>query len=329
MSRSRAAIPSTAARPPGLDGRRSQGRAGDRERQPPNERLSGMTRFISPLALLALLAGSCAGMGDGPIDHPTGADEVILRVESGSVGLMHPMEVMNPGSPMLTLYGDGRLIVDEAEERSRFVTTFTVARLTEAGIQRLLDEAHEAGLRGEDRQLYAGAGDEGDATISVTLVSSGATHVTSAWNLDGTGEEEEGLDGETLQGREALRGFLARLEDLVGLVGEEVRSGPEPFEPGRWAVVWAAVRDPEQDGPWPSELVAEFRVRPWPLAPLARWGEPLANVPTIRCTLVEGEDAEQLSSDLADDTFWESEGVVYHVYARPLLPDEDRCSDVA
>ena len=289
-----------------------------------------MTRVIPPLALLAFLAVTCAGAGDdGPIEHPTGPDQVVLRVESGTVGLMHPMEVMNPGSPKLTLYGDGRLIVDEAEERSRFVTTFTVARLSEAGIQRLLDEAFEAGLQGEDRQLDASSGDADGGTISVTLATSGATHVTSAWNLDGTGEEEEGLDGETLQGREVLRGFLAKFDDVAGLVGEDMRSGPEPFEPGPWAVVWAAVRDPEQDGPWPRELIAEFRVRPWPLAPLAGLGEPLANVPTIRCTLVEGEDAERLSSDLEDDTFWESDGVVYYVYARPLLPDEDRCSDVA
>jgi hypothetical protein len=288
-----------------------------------------MKRALLSLTLLALLAAACAGLGDGPIEHPTGPDQVILRVESGSVGLMHPMEVMNPGSPLLTLYGDGRLIVDEAEERSLFVTKFTVTRISEAGIQRLLDEAHAAGLRGEDRQLDAKTGSEGDATISVTLVSSGATHVTSAWYLDGTGEEEEGLDGETRRGREALRGFLAKLDDVVGLLGEEMRSGPEPFEPGRWAVVWAAVRDPEQDGPWSRELIAEFRVRPWPLAPLAGWGEPLANVPTIRCTLVEGADAERLSSDLEDDTFWESDGDIYYVYARPLLPDEDRCSDVA
>lgn len=283
-----------------------------------------MKPVLLSVAVLGIVAGSCAGPSQGPVDVPTGADEVVLRVEVGRVGLMHPMEVMNPDWPTLTLYGDGLLLIEEARERRGFLTTYTASRLSQVGIRMVVDQALEVGLQGEDRELHASSGTDGDGTTYVTVMAAGKRHLTSAWNLEGTGESEDDLDGEVVRGREALRGFLAKLAD-PGWLGDEILSGPEPFDPGRWAAVWAVARDSANEGPWSLELLGEFDVRPWPLGGLAKLGEPLPGSGTIRCALIKGQDLRELWQQLDDGRMWESEGVTYYLYARPLLPDEASC----
>ena len=49
----------------------------------------------------------------GAISHPTGADEVVLRVSTG--GGFVPIEYNYTMVPEFTLYGDGRIIVHRAD----------------------------------------------------------------------------------------------------------------------------------------------------------------------------------------------------------------------
>jgi hypothetical protein len=284
-----------------------------------------MVRFRVAVASLAILAGSCAPAQQAPIDHPNGSHEVVLRVERRGVGPMHPEEVVVPRAPWFTLFGDGRVIVENPQETQGFVSTFTSYALSEEGIQRLLREARTAGLEGEDRELDASGGTDVDPTTHVLVVTSGSRHTTSAWSLEGTGEYEEGLDAETSRRREALRGFVARLADLGGWLGEDVLSGPEPFARDEWAAVWGAVRDPDVDGPWSEELLGEFRVRPWPLESLGALGDPHPQLEGVRCALVRGAELPELRRHIEEGTLWDSDGVTYWLYARPLLPDETEC----
>lgn len=285
-----------------------------------------MRRNVLVVASLGILAGSCALSGGGPIDHPRSSHEVVLRVERSGVGPMHPEEVIVPRSPWFSLLGDGWVIVEEPDQMSEFVTAYTVLRLSEEGIQLLLREARAAGLEGEHRELDASGGTDLDPGTHVIVVAGGSRHVTSAWSLEAIGElYEEGLDGETLQGREDLREFLSKLVDLAAWLGEDVVSGPEPYEATQWAVVWAVARDPVEDGPWNEEMLEDFRVREWPLERLAQWGDPHDQRKGLRCALVEGRALEELRRHIEEEMLWESDGVTYWVYARPLVPDETDC----
>ena len=67
----------------------------------------------------------------------------------------------------------------------------------------------------------------------------------------------------------------------------------------------------------------------WPLADLATTGEPVENSPIeVRCQVVEGEDLRVvlplLQGANALQTF-SSEGELYSLIVRPLLPGETGC----
>ena len=286
-------------------------------------RLSRVVRRQLIAVIAGLLSASCSAPADLVVEHPTGGQEVVLRVEHQGVGPMHPMEVINPRAPSLTVYSDGLLIRENPFGTTAFFTLYEDIMLSEAGVQQVLADARAAGLEGQDRTLDAVYGTDGDGTTFITVVAGGASHSSSAWNLNGTGQAEEGLSEEVVRQRQALRRFVDRLGDLAGLSNQTL-SELGPFEPEAWAVVWAVARDPQQDGPWTEEMVAGWQIRPWPLANLAHFGEALPER-AARCALVEGDDLAEVRGSVAQDTLWESGGVTYWVYLRPLLPDETHC----
>src|SRR6266516_3577835 len=100
-----------------------EGASNDQEERPMRLRLFGAT-----VLSLGLLAAACANAsagdgaadgstgattGSGGISYPTGADQVVLRIESG--GGFVAMEVNLTTLPMLSLFGDGLLITPGAQ----------------------------------------------------------------------------------------------------------------------------------------------------------------------------------------------------------------------
>ena len=89
-----------------------------------------MSKMRLPLVVvsLALLSAACAAGGSPPtgsagpnvtpppgaIDHPTGATDVVLRLEEG--GGFVPIEFVATQAPIFTLYGDGRVIFQQATD---------------------------------------------------------------------------------------------------------------------------------------------------------------------------------------------------------------------
>ena len=121
-----------------------------------------MTSMRRPLLLLALLAlglSSCGGLldGDGPgpgddptdppgIDHPTGPDQLVLRIDSG--GGFVPPEFLLTDLPDLSLLGDGRLVVLGPQIEiypGPALPNLQVRQLTEDGVQALLEAAQRRG----------------------------------------------------------------------------------------------------------------------------------------------------------------------------------------
>src|SRR5918999_4386655 len=178
-----------------------------RELQRPIGRRSAMmTSMRRPILLLALLSlglSACGGLRDGDdlgpggdptdppgIDHPTGPDQLVLRIDSG--GGFVPPEFLLTDLPDLSLLGDGRLVVLGPQIEiypGPALPNLQVRQLTRDGMQALLEAAREAGLFGPDAH-YDNRCVADVPTTTFTLVAEGKTHMISAYAL-GVGDQEE------------------------------------------------------------------------------------------------------------------------------------------
>ncbi len=279
--------------------------------------------LAASILALGLLLGACGRLndgagGDGSIDHPTGADELVLRVEY--VGGFVPVEYMLRQVPGFSLFGDGSLVITGPQIEiypGPALPNLIVTPITEDGVQVILEAARDAGLLGPDRTYdYPCIMDA--ATTTFTLNADGATHAVSAYALgDGMGGECPGVDDDA---RRKLFDFSSKLGDLrswlpQGSIGEE-----RAYEPTALRVyVQPYVPDPNLEQP----------VVDWPLdTPLASFGDPVSAVPDTRCGVVEGDELEKLlpEAQRANElTPWRSDGEDHRLLFRPLLPDERGC----
>ena len=111
----------------------------------------------------------------GAIDHPTGATDVILRLEEG--GGFVPIDFLAAQAPTFTLYGNGvivfqRLLTNGSPpDPSGLIRTapWRTAKLDEAGIQELLEFALGPGGLGAARESYVadGIADAGDTIFTI------------------------------------------------------------------------------------------------------------------------------------------------------------------
>lgn len=279
-------------------------------------------------AALALLAAACGerttgggGTGDdGRIDHPAGANDLVLRMDVGG-GLM-PIESSLRALPALSLYGDGTLILPGPQIEiypPPGLPSLVTVEVSEDGIQAILRAARDAGLLGPDRHLdYPLIADA--PTTTFTVVAGGATHRVSAYAL-GEAQGAEGVPAEDADARAALAELQSKLFDLrwlpEGAVGEE-----RPYEMSALRVFVRPY------GEVPDSTLEQPPVG-WPLAePLARFGSRFGGLADTRCGVVEeAELASVLAIAQATNelTPWRSAGATYQLIFRPLLPDESGC----
>ena len=284
-------------------------------------------RTIVVLAAVTLASTSCGGIGDGGategpgqvdrIDHPSGPDEVVLRV--GFEGGFVPVEMMLSRLPSWTLYGDGAVIVEGPQIEiypPPALPNLLVTRLSDDGIQTILEAARDAGLMGGDATYPYPCIADAPTTV-FTTTADGGTNVVSAYALDATGPCPD-VDEEP---RAALRDFQMRLGDLTSWLPSGSVGAEEFFTPsGIRLYVTAYQPDPNLD-----QQGVE-----WPLSgPLSTFGEPVEGTAgDLRCGVVDGADLDLLLPELEQAntlTPWVSEGEEYRLIARPLLPDERGC----
>jgi hypothetical protein len=282
-----------------------------------------ITLLVSALILAAcgrFNEGGGDSGGDGRsegIDHPTGADELVLRVETG--GGFVPVEYNLRAVPGLSLYGDGRLIVEGPVPEiypGRAMPNLRVTRLSEEAVQAMLRAAERAGLLGKDAN-YGFPCVTDLPTTTFTVVADGATHTVSAYALgfeaDGAGDCPDVDEG----ARADLLAFWNELGDPARWLPEGSVGATEEYAPTAMRVYVQPYRgDPELEQvpvPWPLE------------GSLAAFGEPDPNLADLRCGVVAGADLQMLLPDaLAANelTPWISDGEDHGLIFRPLLPDE-------
>jgi len=282
---------------------------------------------ITATALLSLILAACGGLsgggtgaGDGgAIEHPTGADELVLRVESS--GGFVPVEYNLTRLPSWSLYGDGRIVTEGPQIEiypQPALPNLLVRRVTEDGVQAILQAARDAGLMDGDVTFPNPCVADAPDTI-FTMAAEGSTSVVSAaaLGLDGEGACE-GVDTEARAKLAAFQNDLGDLERWLpkGSVGVE-----EPYAVEDLRIFTLAYQG---DPNLPQESVK------WPLAaPLDSFGEAAEDgLEEARCGTVTGSDLEALRPSLETAnqlTPWSSGAERYRLLLRPLLPDEHGC----
>jgi hypothetical protein len=271
-------------------------------------------------------AGSTGGGGTGgtgvtAIEHPTGADEVVLRIES--TGGFVPVESTLSSIPSWTLYGNGTLVMQGPQIEiypGPALPALTATQISEEGVQAILEAARDAGLMDGDAS-YGNDCIADAATTVFTTNANGDTSVVSAYALDvgepagSCGTEQEADE------RAALAEFQRQLGDLTSLLPEGSVGQEQPLDPIGLRVYSQPYRGTPEP---PQEEVA------WPLGqPLDSFGDRILDGGApMRCGVVEGDDLSTLlpvAGSANEITPWTSDGGEYHLIFRPLLPDESGC----
>lgn len=260
---------------------------------------------VAAVAALALL-GACGGSGPevaadpagSPsaepvvqgIEHPTGADDVLLTIETG--GGFVPVEYAVTAQPTLLLTGDGRLLRPPLEGKQARLIPMSVAQLSEEQVQDLLGLADAAGLLAPPPDYVDDSGPQiADApTTTVTINAAGGTWSHAAYAL--------GFDDES-DVRQALSDFVDAATSAV----TEVES--EAFEP---AEVELFVQ--------PTDL--EREVVAWPRDDVS-----LADI--NGCSAVPAGDLVSLLSSTSLLATFSQAGALYSVSASEVLPGDEPC----
>jgi len=287
------------------------------------------------VAAVGVLASACGGVGnDDPgsgggtgttgaagIAHPTGADQLILRMayEGGFV----PYGYTLGSTPFWSLFGDGTLIVPGPQIEiypGPALPNLTATPVSEDSIQAILEAARDAGLLDGDAN-YVNECIADAATTVFTIDADGQTSVVSAYALDvgepaGTCGSDKDADA-----RAKLAAFQAMLTDLRSWLPEGSLGTERPYGPTEMRVY---VLPYQGDAQLPQDPIQ------WPLEPpLDAFGQPIDNAHSdTRCGVVTGDDLTTLLAAARDAnalTPWTSGGTEYQLILRPLLPDEHTC----
>jgi hypothetical protein len=254
----------------------------------------------------------------GPIDHPTGSSDVVLRFElSGGFVVPGYLATQAPG---FTLYGDGTVIFRDpnldpppAVGSVMPLRSFRIARLSEDQVQAVLADAlGEGGLKAartdySDRQIY-------DLPTAVFTIDAGGINKRVA--ITGLG-----IDIGSTPDDLALAAFLALSARLEGIDSGAVLASDE-YVPDRYRGSLLEGETPAPDvkaWPWTTIAPADFVTDPDPNGfPLPARVMSGAEVEAIGLKFPYAGGFQGLTLVGPGD------GKTYTFALRPLLPDETK-----
>ncbi len=250
----------------------------------------------------------------GSYDHPVGADDVVF--EYSEVGGFTTREFAFQRIPAILVSGDGRVFTPGAQIAiypGPMLPAIQVQSITPAGIQRLLDAAHDAGLFAEID--YSAETNVADATTAQVVINAdGSRWVHAAYAL---GFAPLGADEPTPE-RQALADFLALLGDLPALVGAAELGEQEIHQPERF-VVEALVAD--DLSAYSADV--EPNVVEWPTDASVRLADLATTAGSGECTIVSADEFGDLFSSANQLTFFAEGDRTYQVLVRPALPGDE------
>ncbi|HEX4982270.1 MAG TPA: hypothetical protein VFV63_11250 [Ilumatobacteraceae bacterium] len=245
--------------------------------------------------------------GDG-IEHPTGPDDVVLRI--GYEGGFVPVDYAFLNLPILLVTGDGRVIVQGPQIEiypGPLLPNVQQRTISEAGIQALLRLADEHDLFRD--VTYQDDTNIADAPYTVvTLSANGDTYEHEAYALglggDGTEPDEE---------RARLASFVEQASDIVTAAGADTLGPEEPFEAASY-LIRATVADPSSlDQDIPPTLVD------WPA------DAPVRLADAAECATVPADSFRDLFASATQLTWFVDAGITYQLTVKPQLPGVPAC----
>jgi hypothetical protein len=293
--------------------------------QPPASGTPRPARRPLAASLVLLLAAACApaaggtaGPSSGPtsaptptavagIEHPTGAKDIVLRVEES--GGFVPVDFLATSAPTFTLYGDGTVVFrdgqavppDAVGSVMRSVP-FQTIKLDEEGIQALLTFALGPGGIGVAVGPYIGAGADIPSTM-FTVNADGRQKQVSVMGLSPDMHPNDLVIVTALAGlAEKLRTFGNDVAGEVVYAPAAYRGVLQKIDQANGAVV---------DWPWTDVKPADFTAGPNDFLLLHTLTP--AQVAALKVPQVEGG---MLGLNVQKD------GQLYSLALRPLLPDE-------
>lgn len=294
-------------------------------------RASLPTRAAAAALLIASLAACSAGPGpsatpgpsDGPttgpsptpvgptggLEHPTGAKDVLLRFEES--GGFVPIEFSATYAPSFTLYGDGTVVFrdpyalpPETGTNVRLAVPFQTVKLDEAGIQALLEQAlNQGGLAIAAGPYLCNCADIPTATFTISV--GGKTKQVSV----------AGLSPDMHQQNQQMVAQIAAFAEVLRTFGDKV-GNEAPYVPTAYRGVLLDIDQPL--GP----VVA------WPWGDLAPADFASGENEFFKTATLTGAQVEALGIDGVEGGMTgvtvQSEGKLYSLSVRPLLPDEGK-----
>ncbi|HEY7069760.1 MAG TPA: hypothetical protein VH479_06605 [Acidimicrobiales bacterium] len=239
--------------------------------------------------------------GQGGIDHPSGADEIVLEIREEG-GLAGPQQVAGPSTLVVT--GDGRLVqpgpVIEIYP-GPLLPNLQQRTISEEGVQQLLALADDHGLLAD--VTYPNPDNVMDAPDTVVTISAGgATFEHRAYAL---GYEGEGA--ETDEGRAQLQDFVSAATQLAASTDEPSLGDEEPYEADTY-LLRAMPDQPDRtaDGLEPS-------IVDWPAAAGVRLAD------ASDCVEVPADGVATVLADANQLTRFLDAGVTYALSVQPSV----------
>lgn len=251
-----------------------------------------------------LTACGDAPADSSPIDVPTGADEVVVRVEwSGGFTML---EWAFRQLPVLVIGGDRRVYTGAPVAEiypGPLVYPINERSLSSAGLQQVMHLAASLGLLATppDYDLPSGIGIADAADTVVTLVADGVTYVHRAYALD--------IEGTSTPARARLRQFVDTVGNLEALVGTAALGTEQPFVPARFRIRAAEATMTDPSGVEPS-------IVEWP----ADTGIVLREVG--ECQLIDAEPVRELFAAANEITRFDDGTTLWTLSVSTVLPGD-------
>lgn len=244
--------------------------------------------------------------GVDDIQHPTGADDVVLRI--GYEGGFVPVEYAFLDLPVLLVTGDGRVIVQGPQIEiypGPLLPNLQQRTITEAGIQALLRLA-------EGHDLFRDVTYESDDMIAdasdtvVTISANGDTYEHRAYAVGMSGDETDEARGE-------LASFVEQASDIVTAAGADTLGPEEPFQATSY-LIRATVADEASVGDDIAPTIVD-----WPA------DAPVRLADAAECATLPVESFADLFASANQLTWFVDAGVTYQLTVKPQLPGVPAC----
>jgi hypothetical protein len=244
--------------------------------------------------------------GADGFEHPTGADEIVLRIafEGGFV----PPEVTFVNPPTLIITGDGRVIQPAAttlQYPGPLVPVFSERTITEDGIQAVLALAEEHGMLADVK--YASndnIADAPDTVVTLNVDGESFEHQAYALGIDGSP-----AGGESDAARAALYEFVTAVSDLATAAGPDTLGPEQDYQ----AEAYLIQARPMEGEPEAVEGI-EATIVDWPAA------APVPLADATECAEVPAADFAEIFGSANQVTYFREGDVIYALAVTPRLP---------